>query len=335
MNTLGENSVINKPRRGAMRFFLAALLAASAGLAFGGEAPSTVRVGFFPNITHAQALVAANMSREGKGWFENRLGHPVKIEWLAFNAGPSAMEAFFTKAIDFSFVGPAPAVNAHARSNGDEVRIVSGAMRGGEALVVRGDGISSAEDFRGKTISTPQLGNTQDVECRAWLLEHHIKVTLVGGDARVVPTGNPDMLQLFQQGKLDAAWTVEPWVSRLINEAGGRIFHLSPEAVTTVLAARAGFLADHPEMARRFVAAHLELTDWMLANPEEARRRIRDELTAITRREISQKLVDEAWTRLDLNCEITVQPFEEFLEKARKVGFLRTRVNLTELVCKP
>ena len=149
------------------------------------SAEQGVRVGFFPNITHAQALVASNMSREGKGWFESRLGEPVKLEWSIYNAGPSAMEAFFTKAIDMTYVGPSPVVNAHARANGKEVRVMAGSMRGGEALVVRGDTITSVDDLRGKTIATPQLGNTQDVECRAWLLKQGIKVTLVGGDARV------------------------------------------------------------------------------------------------------------------------------------------------------
>jgi NitT/TauT family transport system substrate-binding protein len=245
------------------------------------------------------------------------------------------MEAFFTKAIDLTYVGPSPAVNAHARSNGKEVHIIAGAMRGGEALVVRGEEISTPQGLRGKTISTPQLGNTQDVECRAWLLEHGMKVTLVGGAARVIPTANPDMLQLFTQGKLDAAWTVEPWVTRLLKEADGRIFHSDPEAVTTVLAGRSGFLAENTQTARKFAAAHEELTAWMLANPDEARRRIRDELSAIARREIKQSLVDEAWTRLHPDTAISVEPFEKFLEKARKVGFLRAEVNLKNLIWKP
>jgi NitT/TauT family transport system substrate-binding protein len=226
-------------------------------------------------------------------------------------------------------------VNAHARANGKEVRVISGSMRGGEALVVRGDTITSVDDLRGKTIATPQLGNTQDVECRAWLLKQGIKVTLVGGDARVIPTANPDMLQLFTQKKLDAAWTVEPWVTRLINEADGRIFHSDPKALTTVLAGRVGFLEERPALAAKFAEAHQNLTDWIRENPEEARRRVRDELSAITRREISQKLVDEAWTRLDPNTSISIEPFEAFLQHAREVGFLRARVDLKNLLWQP
>jgi len=299
------------------------------------RAERVVRVGFFPNITHAQALVAANMSRGGEGWFESRLGEPVKIEWSIYNAGPSAMEAFFTKAIDMTYVGPSPVVNAHARANGKEVRVMSGAMRGGEALVVRAGTITSVDDLKGKTIATPQLGNTQDVECRAWLLSQGIKVTLVGGDARVIPTANPDMLQLFTQKKLDAAWTVEPWVTRLINEAGGGIFHSDGNSLTTVLAGRVGFLEENPAIAAAFLEAHRALTEWIRANPAEARRRVRDELSAITRREISQKLVDEAWTRLDPDTTLSIEPFETFLRHAREVGFLRARVDLKNLLWQP
>jgi NitT/TauT family transport system substrate-binding protein len=293
-------------------------------------AEAVLRVGMFPNVTHAQALIARNMSREGNGWFEKRLGD-VRIEWFVYNAGPSAMEGIFTKAIDLTYVGPSPAVNAYARANGKEVRVVSGAMRGGEALVVHGDAIRTPDDFRGKTIATPQLGNTQDVECRAWLIEHGIKVTLVGGDARVIPTANPDMLLLFQQGRLDAAWTVEPWVSRLL-DSGARIFFADEAALTTILVARAAFLDEQAEMARKFVAAHRELTEWIRANPEEAQRRVRNELTAITRREIPIELIKQAWTRLALDSAISVEPFEKFLEQARQVGFLRAEINLDSLV---
>lgn len=298
------------------------------------HAERAIRIGMFPNITHAQALVASNMSREGKGWFESRLGEPVRIEWMVYNAGPSAMEGIFTRSVDVTYVGPSPAVNAYARSGGDEIRVLAGAMRGGEALVVR-DGITSASDLRGKTIATPQLGNTQDVEARAWLLKNGIKVTLVGGDARVIPTANPDILTLFTQGKLDAAWTVEPWVTRLVEEAGGRIFFADPNALTTILVGRVDFLAKNTDLARRLRDAHGELTEWIVANPDEARRRVRDELSAIQRREIPLALVEKAWPRLFPESAVSVEPFENFLAHAREVGFLRAKVDLGQLLWKP
>jgi NitT/TauT family transport system substrate-binding protein len=309
-----------------------AVLAAAFAVA---HAETVVRVGLFPNVTHAQALVAKNLSSEGQGWFEKRLGPDTKIEWFVYNAGPSAMEAIFARSIDFTYVGPSPAVNAYARANGRDVRIVAGAMRGGDALVVRGDAISKIEDLRGKAIATPQLGNTQDVACRAWLISNGIRVTLVGGDARVLPTANPDILALFEQGKLDAAWTVEPWVSRLLSEAKGRIFFEPENSVTTVLAGREEFLKTSPELARAFVAAHRELTQWIRDHPEEAQRRVRDELSALTRKEIPLELIQQAWTRLRFDDSISTEPFEAFLDQARLVGFLRAKIDLSNLIWNP
>jgi NitT/TauT family transport system substrate-binding protein len=292
-------------------------------------------VGLFPNVTHAQALVAKNLSSEGQGWFEKRLGPGTKIEWFVYNAGPSAMEAIFARSIDFTYVGPSPAVNAYARANGRDIRIVAGAMRGGDALVVRGEAIAKIEDFRGKAIATPQLGNTQDVACRAWLIKNGIRVTLVGGDARVLPTENPDMLALFEQGKLDAAWTVEPWVSRLLSEAKGRIFFEPEDSVTTVLAGREEFLKTNPGLAQAFVAAHRELTQWIRDHPEEAQRRVRNELSALTRKEIPLELIQRAWTRLRFDDSISREPFEAFLDQARLVGFLRAKIDLSNLIWNP
>ncbi|MDE3084685.1 MAG: ABC transporter substrate-binding protein, partial [Verrucomicrobiota bacterium] len=141
----------------------------------------TLRVGYFPNITHAQGLIGSETTREGKGWFERRLGPDVTIQWYPFNAGPGAMEAIFAGSIDLTYVGPNPALNAYIRSDGDEIRVLAGAAEGGAALVVAGGGrIKTPTDFRGKTIATPQFGNTQDVAARAWLKKQGFKITLTG-----------------------------------------------------------------------------------------------------------------------------------------------------------
>jgi NitT/TauT family transport system substrate-binding protein len=199
-------------------------------------------------------------------------------------------------------------------------------------LVTRLPEIQSPEDWRGKTIATPQLGNTQDVDCRAWLIHHGIRVTLVGGDARVIPTPNAEMMDLFRSGKIDGAWTVEPWVSRLILDGGGRIFKEEPEEPTTVLAVREDYLAAQPEMVKRFVAAHRELTEWIVQNPEEAKRRVKEELEAITRSKMNPAVIDAAWTRMHFDSSISAEPFEIFLAKARAVGFLRAEFSLKNLV---
>src|SRR6202048_4799956 len=194
---------------------LALLLQAAAA-----EDKVVVRVGHFPNITHAQGVVAHAFSRQGKGWFEERLGPNVQIQWFTYNAGPSAMEAVFARSLDMTYVGQGPALNAHFKSNGEEIRVISGAANAGAALVVKADSpIKAPADFRGKKIATPQLGNTQDISCRAWLKKNGMKVTVTGGDVTILPTANPDQLGLFQARAVDAVWTVEPWVSRLQRDA--------------------------------------------------------------------------------------------------------------------
>src|SRR6185369_15415037 len=179
-------------------------------------------------------------------------------------------EAIFAGSIDLTYVGPNPALNAYIRSRGDEIRVLAGAAEGGAALVVASDGpLAKPADFRGKRIATPQLGNTQDVAARAWLKKQGFKITLTGGDVSVVPTANPDQLQLFQQGKLDGVWTVEPWVSRLELEARGKIFLEQNDAVTTVLVSSVKFLKAHADIAGKFRTAHVELTTWINAHADE------------------------------------------------------------------
>ena len=292
----------------------------------------TLRVGYFPNITHAQGVIGSHSTREKQGWFEQRLGPDVTIHWYAFNAGPSAMEAIFAGSIDLTYVGPNPTLNAYIRSRGDEIRVLAGAALGGAALVVQGDGrIAGAADFKGRRLATPQLGNTQDVAARAWLTKQGYKITQTGGDVKVLPTANPDQLALFQTGGLDAVWTVEPWVSRLELEAGGQVFLEQNDAVTTVLVTSVKFLRDHPGLAAKFKAAHQELTAWLNDHPAEARAKVRAGLSAEMKREMSNAIVTSAWRRLRFSDQVTQKQFELLVADAQRAGFLRDAIPLDRL----
>jgi NitT/TauT family transport system substrate-binding protein len=300
------------------------------------RAETVLRVGHFPNITHAQALVAHNLSRQGKGWFEERLGPGTRIEWFVYNAGPSAMEAIFASSIDLTYVGPGPALNAYTKSNGAEVRLIAGAANGGAALVVQPDqNLKVAADFRGKKIATPQLGNTQDISCRSWLVAGGLKITQLGGDAQVLPTQNPDQLQLFQTKKVDAVWTVEPWVSRLERESGGKVLVDEKEVATTVLVSSAKFLQNQRELARKFAEAHGALTDWMTKNPEEAQKLIKAELLAETRSDMAADLIAQSWKRITFTAEPPRASIESFMQNSLKTGFIKTAPDLTKLFEKP
>ena len=312
-----------------LRFLLVSFVAAAASAR---AEKTTLRIGYFPNVTHAQGVIGSHTTREKHGWFEQRLGPDVTIQWFPFNAGPSAMEAIFAGSIDLTYVGPNPALNAFIRSRGDEIRVLAGAAEGGAALVVASNGrIAKPADFRGGRIATPQLGTTQDVAARAWLKKQGFKVTLTGGDVSVLPTANPDQLQLFQQGKLDGVWTVEPWVSRLELEAGGKIFLEQSDAVTTVLVSSVKFMKAHPALAEKFRAAHVELTFWLNGHADEARALVRAGLSAEMRREMSAAIVTSAWRRLKFTDQVTQAQFDALVGDAQSVGFLRDAIPLDRL----
>ena len=303
---------------------------ATAQLAVAGE---TIRIGHFPNVTHVQGLVAHHLTRTGHGWFEERLGKDVKIEWYVYNAGPSAIEAILAGSIDLTYVGPNPALNAYTKSNGEEIRIMAGAAAGGAALVVQPDaGLKQPTDFRGKTIATPQLGNTQDIACRAWLANGGLKITQTGGDAFIVPTPNPDQISLFQQKKLDAVWTVEPWVSRLEREAGGQVLLEQSKESVTVLVSGVKFVKAKSELVRKFVQAHRELTEWILAHPEEAKKMVLEELSVETQAKVSSELMAQAWKRIALRSDVSLDEFQQFVSNAQRAGFMRTTPDLARLI---
>jgi len=281
-----------------------------------------IRFGHFPNITHVQALVAHQLSRQGKGWFEKRLG--ADIEWYLYNAGPSATEAIFAKSLDVTYIGPSPVLNAYAKSKGTEMRVLAGAANGGSALVVRSDsGIKSAADLRGRKIASPQLGNTQDVQLRAYLADNGFKITQTGGDAHILPTQNADMLALFERKELDAAWTVEPWVTRLELEAGAQILVDDRETNVTLLASSAAFAKENPALAKKLVEAHTELTEWIKSNAAEARTLIKAELTELTKSEPKDTVIDKALSRIVLTTEISKPSLDKMVGSAQKAGFLK------------
>src|SRR6267154_179551 len=276
--------------------------------AAGAEEKTVIRFGHFPNITHAQGVITHALTRKGKGWFEKRLGPNVEIQWFTYNAGPSAMEAIFAGSLDVTYVGQGPALNAHFKSEGQEIRVLADAANAGAALVIKPDGpIETAADFRGKKIATPQLGNTQDISCRAWLKAQGFKVTQTGGDVTVLPTNNPDQLALLQNGGVDAVWTVEPWVTRVEREAKARDVLEEKDIITTWLVSSNKFLSGQRDLVKKIGAANAELTDWMQQHPDEAQKLLIDELKEETKTTFAPEAVAQAWKRIKFTTAVPAE----------------------------
>ncbi len=316
----------------AVRPWLFVLLVFAVAPLHAQQTPLVIRAGHFPNLTHAQGVIG-----QANGWFDKTLAPQARVDWKVFNAGPSAIEALFAGALDLTYIGPNPAITGYVRSRGEALRIVAGATSGGAALVVRADsGIQRAEDFHGKKIASPQMGNTQDVALRAWLQAHGLKQREKGGDVQVIPIANPDQLTLFIKKEIDGAWAPEPWASRLIHEAGGRLFlderDLWPNGqfVTTHLIVRAKFLREHRHLVKKWIEAHVELTDWINKNLPEAKRTLNQEIRRETGKPLPQEILDDSFSRLQVTYD-PVRP--SLLTSARwafEAGFLgRTEPGLS------
>jgi NitT/TauT family transport system substrate-binding protein len=315
----------------------AALLAAGCGDDGGSSAPSasdtnaavateaatTVRLGYFPNVTHATAIVGAE-----KGIFAEKLG-ANKLETKTFNAGPDVVTAILAGALDASYIGPNPAINAFAVSNGEAIRIISGATSGGALLVVRPE-INSVNDLKGKKLATPQLGNTQDVALRYWLKQQGFKTDAQGGgDVSVLPQDNAQTLETFKSGAVQGAWVPEPWGTRLVQEAGGKVLldekTLWPNGqfVTTHLIVSTKFLKNHPDAVKRLIEGQIAANDYIAKNPDDAKKVDNDGITKYTGKGIAPVVIDAAWKNLTFTNDPVASSLIASAQHAEDVGLLK------------
>lgn len=303
---------------------LVACAVAAAGCHSRAVVPSpSLRIGFFPNLTHAAALVGLAHGELAAGVA------PLTVDAKPFNAGPEAMEALFAGALDACYVGPAPAINGYLRSHGEALVIVAGAAQNGAGLVLRKDaGIHAAADLHGKKLASPQLGNTQDVALRIYLRDNGLQTTDRGGDVQVMPLANADILGLMKRKQLDGAWVPEPWLSRLVDEADGALFVDERERwpqrrfPTTVLVVSRTLASERPEVVRKLVAAHVAAVRWTRAHGDEARALVDDGLKKWAKKSLPPKVLAAAWSHVDVSADLDEAALRKQLADGRALGFL-------------
>ena len=284
--------------------------------------PVTVRLGYLPNLTQASALVGV-----AKGTFAKDLGSDT-LKTQTFNAGGDAVTALFSDAIDAAFVGPNPAINAWAKSKGTAIKIVAGATSGGAALVVKPE-ITSADQLKGKTLATPQLGNTQDVAARYWLKSKGLATdTAGGGDVKVVPEDNGLTLQNFQANTIQGAWVPEPWVTRIVQEGGGHVLvneaSLWPggKFVTTHLIVAQKFLKAHPATVKRLIQGLVDSTAYVNAHPTEAQAAANTAIFNLTQKKLADGVITAAWKNLTFTTDPISASLKTSAKHAEEVGLL-------------
>jgi len=289
-------------------------------------APKTFTLGYFPNVTHAQALIGIK-----RGDFAQALGSDVEFKSVGFNAGPSVIEAVYAGQLDIAYVGPSPTINGFVKSGGKEVRLIAGAAENGILIVgSKKRGITTLEQLKGAKIATPQMANTQDISAK-----HYVTAKLGSklgrgeGETEVIPVANPDIMNLFEKDQLDAAWIPEPWAARMEEE--GLVVIIAEEkelweqgrfTLTSVIA-RAEFLEKHPDLVEKFLRAHIQITKELQQDTKPFVGPINDQIEAATGKRIKESVLARALER----CQFTVEPdpysYERFFEKGKDLGFYR------------
>jgi NitT/TauT family transport system substrate-binding protein len=296
---------------------------ASAGGTTTTSPPTKVRLGYFPNITHAPAIVGVE-----KGLLQTALG-PNPLETATFNAGPEAIDALFADSIDATFIGPNPAINAYAKSNGEAIRIVAGTTSGGASLVVKPD-ITKVADLKGKTLSTPQLGNTQDVALRKYLKDNGLNTdTSGGGDVAVTPLANADTLSQFAAGTIQGAWVPEPFATRLQQESGGKVLvdekSLWPDGkfVTTHLIVATKFLTAHPDVVEQLIKGLDDSIKYIASNTAEAQKVVNDGINKVTGKPLKDAVLTAAFKNLEFTLDPLASSLKTSKDNAVAVGLLK------------
>jgi len=287
------------------------------------EKSDILRLGYFPNINHAQAVIGV-----GNGDFQNALGD-VKIESQVFNAGPAAIEALFANRIDVAYVGPNPAINGYIKSDGQGLKIIAGVSSGGAVFVIRGDsGVTTVYDFAGKKFASPQLGNTQDVALRSYLLKNGYKTSENGGNVTILPAANSDIVTMMSKKDIDGAWVPEPWGTILVKQANGKIFlderDLWPNGkfATALIVARTDYLKSHPDIIQKLLEAHVKETVWINNNKDESIKDFNIQLKKITGKTIPNDVISAAFTRMDITYDPVQSSVSKSAQDAFDLGFL-------------
>ncbi|HEY4419223.1 MAG TPA: ABC transporter substrate-binding protein [Pseudonocardia sp.] len=295
----------------------------------GGKAQE-VRLGYFPNVTHAPAIIGVE-----QGLFAAELGSTT-LTPQTFNAGGDAVNALLGGSLDATYIGSGPAINAFAKSNG-QVRIIAGATEGGAQLVVKPE-ITSPQQLKGRTIATPQLGNTQDIALKVWLKKNGLTAGDGPDDVKIANLDNPRTLDAFRQGSVDGGWLPEPWSSRLVLDAGARVLidesTLWPNGrfPTTVLLVRAEFLQKYPETVRALLRAHLKAIDLEQRDPAQARTIVNQGLEKLAGSALAGPVIDRAFENITLDPDPLASTFPQLAQDSVTAGITEQPTDLAGFI---
>ncbi len=298
------------------------LFVSACGASPEGSGKTQVRIGYFPNIIHPQALILKHEKTPEAFW-----GDRCNVSWTSFNAGPAEIEALFAGEIDIGYMGPGPAINANVKSGGD-VKIISNATNAGAVFLIRTDsGIASVSDLSGKKVAVPQLGNTQHLCLLSLLREHGQKPTDQGGDVTIRASSNADIVNLMDNKSIDAAVVPEPWGSVMEENGGAKILldydelFLNGEYPSALVVASSDFIKQHPDLVSDFLSMHKDATDFINEEEEDAQTIVNEEIQTATGKALDAALIERAFTRIKATDALNKEAIMYFASLSKEEGF--------------
>jgi NitT/TauT family transport system substrate-binding protein len=151
---------------------------------------------------------------------------------------------------------------------------------------------------------------------------------------KVVPQENAQTLEQFKSGQISAAWVPEPWATRLVQQAGGKVFlderSLWPDGrfVTTHIIVRTKFLNERPDVVKNLIAGHIEATDWLNANPAEGQSVVNGGIAKLTGQAMPVAIIAAAWEKLNFVVDPIASSLRKSATDAQSAGLLDSKAKI-------
>lgn len=295
------------------------------GATTGGEASgelTPISVGVIPIVDVAAIYLGVE-----EGFFEEE-GLDVTLE-LA-QGGAAIVPAVVSDEYQFGFSNvtslllatnngvPLQAVAAGNYTTGGEPDI-------GAVVVPEGSDIQTAADLAGRSVAVNTLNNIGDSTVRN-------VVDNAGGDSsgiQFVEMGFPDMPAAVSGEQVDAAWILEPHLTRALQD-GARVVswnfaETDPDLMISAYFTSQPYAAENPEVVEAFTRALNQSLDFAEENPD-ATRAILGEYTQI------DPAVAEAMTMPRYSSEFSTDTVQLLADLALEYGMVDEAIDFSALV---
>lgn len=266
LTTCSGFNVFNKESFMKPRILQIILILSCVATALPTQAQIELKFGYNQWIGSSGLFVAMN-----KGFFE---AHGLDVEFTEFPGPGDGIAAVIAGQLDGVATTSDNVIVIADQAGTDKITQVyfSDTSFGGDAIVAKPE-ILSIEDLRGKTVAA-SIGQVSHLLLNkalenAGMTDEDINLVNLDGEAAGAA---------FVAGRLDAAVTWEPWVSKG-TDAGGKIIFSSansPNLILDSIAFNKSFAENNPQAVKAFLAAVNEGDEFLKSNPDEAHKILAD-----------------------------------------------------------